>query len=51
MNKRQIKTQVRQLKGQLKAAERKTNTRLLKLTLIMLILLLAMFTIYGKIQF
>jgi len=51
MNRRQIKAQIRQLKGQLKAAERSTNARLLKLTLIMLILLLAVFTIYGKIQF
>jgi hypothetical protein len=50
MNRRQIKVQIKQLKGQLKAVERKTNTRLLKLTLIMIILLLAVFTIYGRIQ-
>jgi hypothetical protein len=50
MNRRQIKVQIKQLKGQLKTVERKTNTRLLKLTLIMIILLLAVFTIYGRIQ-
>lgn len=51
MNRQQIKTQIKDLKGQLRAAQSATNTRLLKMTLIMLILLLAALTIYGKIQF
>ncbi len=50
MNRRQIKTHIRQLKGQLKATNRATNARLLKLTLVMVILLLATAIIYGKIQ-
>ena len=51
MNRKQIQTQIKDLKGQIKIANRATNARLIQLTLVMLVLLLAVAIIYGKIQF
>ena len=50
MNRKQVKAQIKDLKGRLKATNRATNARLLQLTLVMLMLLLAVAIIYGKIQ-
>jgi len=50
MNRKQIQKQIKDLKGRLGAANRSINARLLKLTLIMVILLLAAAVIYGRIQ-
>ena len=50
MNRKQIQTQIKDLKGQIKAANRTTNAKLIQLTLVMLLLLLAVAIIYGKIQ-
>ncbi len=49
MSRSQIKSQIKQLKGRLRAANRKTNARLLRLTLVMLVLLAAAAVIYDKI--
>ena len=49
MSRSQIKSQIKQLKGRLRAANRQTNARLLKLTLVMLVLLAAAAVIYDKI--
>ncbi len=51
MSRKQIKQQVKQLKAELRYANKTTNIRLLKLTALMLILLLLAAVVYGRIQF
>ena len=50
MNKKQVKTEIKVLKTNLKAANQASNTRLLKLALIMVILAIVAAFIYGRIQ-
>lgn len=50
MNRDEVKTEIKGLKKVLKAANRASDTRLLKLALIMVILAIAAAFIYGRIQ-
>ena len=50
MSTKQIKAQIAQLKGQLKAQKKTSDRRLVKLTLIMVILLVFAALLYGRIQ-
>ena len=50
MSRAQIKAQIADLKTQLKAENRKTNDRLIRLALVLLIVVIAAGYYYGKIH-
>jgi len=50
MNRKQIKSGIKQLKGQLHTIDRKNDSRLLKLTFVFIILAIAAVVLYGKIS-
>ena len=50
MNRKKAKTEIRELKKDMKAANRATDARLVKLALILVILAMVAAFIYGRIQ-
>ena len=50
MNRKKVKTGIKALKKDLKAANRASDTQLVKLALVMVILAIAAAFIYGRIQ-
>lgn len=51
MNRKQIKAELKGLKGQLRAVNRVNDTRLLKLTFVLILLLIAAAVLYNTIGF
>jgi len=50
MNRKEARTQIKELKKELKAVNRADDARLLKLALVMVILVIVAAFIYGRIQ-
>ena len=50
MNRKQAKIQIKQMKKDLKAVSQANDSRLLKLVLVMIMLLLVAAFVYGRIQ-
>jgi len=51
MKRKQLKSEIKQLKGQIHAIDRKSDSRLLKLTFVFIVLLIATWLLYDKITF